>query len=292
MSPLGVQLTSVSLAFDDTPALEDVSLTWEAGRIHGLLGRNGAGKSTLLSLLAAGQRPDHGVVEVDGQDPWERAALTERICLVRESGDVIDDTDITDNLDILESLRPSFDREYAEALVEVFGLPVETNVEKLSRGQRSAFGATVGLATRAPLTILDEVHLGMDAPTRQRFYDELIADVAINPRTYVISSHLISELEPIIETVSILANGRLLLSSEADHLRTKGLTLTGPTRAVDQFVQGRQVIGSRDLGPTRQVTLFGDLDADAASRADAAGIDVGAVPLQDLFIHLTEESNR
>lgn len=292
MTLLDVRLDAVSLAFDDEPALSDVTLSWEPGRIHALLGRNGAGKSTLLSLIASAQRPDSGTIEVSGRQPWERAELTEQICLIRESGDVIDEANASDNLDYAESLRPSFDREYADALIEVFKVPLKPTVEKLSRGQKSALGASIGLASRAPLTLLDEVHLGMDAPTRQRFYDELIADFALNPRTYVISSHLISEIESFVETVSILSHGELIMRAEADDLRRKGVTLTGPSHTVDELVDGQLVIGSRDLGPTRQVTLFGDLEPAALSRARDAGVDIGAVPLQDLFIHLTEDSHQ
>lgn len=289
---MNVTLEDVNVRFTDTLALDTVSLSWPEGGIHGLLGRNGAGKSTLLSLIAAARRPTSGSVRVDGQDPWERGMLTERICLVREGGDLIDEEPIGDTLGMLETLRPTFDRAYADDLLESFGLRPKAKLNTLSRGQRSTVGAIVGLATRAPLTLLDEVHLGMDAPTRQRFYDELIADYAENPRTYVISSHLIAELEPIIETVTILRAGSLLLQAEADDVRTRGLTLTGPAATVTELAQGLPVIGSRDLGPTRQLTLFGELDATDLERARAAGVEIGAVPLQDLFIHLTEEDPR
>lgn len=289
---MNVTLDNVSVRFKDATALEDVSLRWSEGRIHGLLGRNGAGKSTLLSLIAAARRPSSGSVQVNGQNPWERGMLTERICLVREGGDLIDEESISDTLEMLATLRPTFDQEYADDLLDSFGLSAETKINHLSRGQRSTVGAIVGLATRAPLTLLDEVHLGMDAPTRQRFYDELIADYAENPRTYVISSHLIAELEPIIETVTILSRGSLLLQAEADDVRTQGLTLTGPTETVNTLIGDLPVIGTQDLGPTRRVTLFGELDPHALERARMAGVEIGAVPLQDLFIHLTEEAPR
>ncbi|MFK5582210.1 MULTISPECIES: ATP-binding cassette domain-containing protein [unclassified Serinicoccus] len=289
---MNVTLEDVSVRFTDTTALDAVSLSWSEGGIHGLLGRNGAGKSTLLSLIAAARRPTSGSVRVDGQDPWERGMLTERICLVREGGDLIDEEPIGDTLEMLETLRPTFDRAYADDLLDSFGLSADTKVNHLSRGQRSTVGAIVGLASRAPLTLLDEVHLGMDAPTRQHFYDELIADYVENPRTYVISSHLIAELEPIVETVTILSRGALLLQSGADDVRARGLTLTGPTATVDDLVGGLPVIGTQDLGPTRRVTLFGELDQHALEHARSVGVEVGRVPLQDLFIHLTEEDHR
>lgn len=293
MSGGTVRADSVGVVYDDpgSPALQDVTLTWEANRIHGLLGRNGAGKSTLLSLLAALRRPTSGAITLDGDAPWERGPVTERICLIRESGDVLDDETIADNLSLGESLRPTFDRAYGDALVEAFRLEQDKKISSLSRGQKSAFGVVMGLASRAPVTVFDEVHLGMDAPARQRFYDELLADFIENPRTFVLSSHLISEIENLLETVTVLRGGRLLLQAEADDVRTKGLTLTGPVARVEHLTRGARVIGSRDLGPTRQVTLFGGVDQQTLTEARAVGVEVGAIPLQDLFIHLTEEDS-
>lgn len=293
MSGYGITTTDLSVRYGKTTALEAVNLDLAPGRIHGLLGRNGTGKTTLLSVLASLRQPHTGSVVVDGQNPFERESLMENICLIRESGDVIGDAPATKMLDFVEMARPTFDREYADALAQSFGLDVSVKPAAMSRGQRSALGAVIGLASRAELTMFDEVHLGMDAPTRQKFYDELIADFAEHPRTIILSSHLISEIEPLVETVTILAGGTVLLSEEADDLRRRGVTLTGPTAAVDQSAAsqtalGHTVVGSRDLGPTRQLTLYGDLDQQALVDAERAGLQIGPVPLQDLFIHLTD----
>ena len=91
-----------------------------------------------------------------------------------------------------------------------------------------------------------------------------------------------------LETVTILHQGRLLMSEEADDLHSGGATLTGPAAAVDRHTAGQRVVGVRDLGPTRQATVFGDLDEQALALAQRDGLQVGAVPLQDLFIHLTD----
>lgn len=288
MTGYAVHAEQLSLNYDKTPALAGISLDLTQDRIHGLLGRNGAGKTTLMSVLASLRHATKGTVRINGQDPFENESVMENVCLIRESGDLLTDEKLTTNLTFLSGARPHFDRPYAESLMEAFRLPPKKKPQALSRGQASAFGAIVGLATRAPLTMFDEVHLGMDAPSRQRFYDELLKDFAEHPRTIVLSSHLISEIEHMLETVTILHEGRLLLTGEADELHSRGATLTGPASTVNQHLSGLQVVGTRNLGPTRQVTVFGDLDEGALSAAEQAGLQVGAVPLQDLFIHLTD----
>lgn len=288
MTGYRVHTESLGLNYGRTRALSDVTLSLDPDRIHGLLGRNGAGKTSLMSVLASLRRVSSGAVQVGDQDPFENQTVMENVCLIRESGDLLTDEKLKTNLDFLEGARPRFDRQYAESLIEAFRLDLRKKPQALSRGQASAFGAIAGLASRAPLTMFDEVHLGMDAPSRQRFYDELLRDFAEHPRTIVLSSHLISEIEHMLETVTILHEGRLLLSHEADDLHSGGATLTGPAAVVDRHTTGQRVVGVRDLGPTRQATVFGDLDEQALAAAQHDGLQVGAVPLQDLFIHLTD----
>ena len=287
MTGYRVSTTDLGVRLGDTRALDDVTLDLAPGRIHGLLGRNGAGKTTLLSVLASLRPPTSGTIAVDGADPFEDEHRMARVCLIRESGDVLPTDRVSHTLDWTQRARPTFDRDYAERLLDMFEIDVTKRAHQLSRGQSSAVGVALGLASRAPLTMLDEVHLGMDAYARQRFYDELIADFAAHPRTIILSSHLITEIETLVETVTILHKGRVLLSEEADDVRARGVTLTGPAAAVDRATAGQHVIGTRELGPTRQATLFGELDDAVLARAEGEGVTVGPVPLQDLVIHLT-----
>ncbi len=290
MNGYAVQTDDLSVRYGRKQALESVSLDLAPGRIHGLLGRNATGKSTVMSTLASLRAPHRGTVQIDGHDPFEDEQLMAGICLIRESDDVIDDEAASVTLDLVQRSRPTFDREYADRLLTTFRLDRETKPSSLSRGQQSALGAVIGLASRAPLTMFDEVHLGMDAPTRQLFYDELIADFAEHPRTIIIASHLINEIESFLETVTILAGKTILLSDESERLRARGITVTGPTAVVERFCEGHTSVGHRDLGPTREVTLFEELDPATVRAAQDAGLSVGPAPLQDLFIHLTKES--
>lgn len=288
----GVTLRGVTQRFGDTVALDGVDLEIRPGTITGLLGRNGSGKTTLGSLVAAFRRPTSGQVLVDGEDPWENERTAPGVCLVRESGDVLDEDRLRDNLDFFAGARPTFDRAFAAELMELFELDPRSKPSKLSRGKKSAFGITIGLASRAPLTVLDEVHLGLDAPSRYAFYDTLLADYLAHPRTIVLSSHLIEEIERLLEDVVVLDHGRVLLTQDADSLRAEGVSVTGPQDAVDAFVAGRTVLGTQRLGRTAQVTVRGVLtDADVA-RARATGLELGPVPLQDLFVHLTDPRRR
>jgi ABC-2 type transport system ATP-binding protein len=292
MSGFSVQAQGLSVRYGETTALDAVDLELAPGRIHGLLGRNGSGKTTLLSTMAALRRPSAGTLLVDGEDPLENERVMGGVCLVRESGDVMATEKIADNFDLLAALRPSWDGDYAEALLEQFELTPDDRPNALSHGQRSALGAVIGLATRAPLTVFDETYLGMDAPSRYRFYDELIADYAEHPRTVVVSTHLISEVERLFESVLVLHRGRVLLREDIDELRSKGVTVTAAQGLLDGLTLGLPVLAERELGHVRQLSLFGELDPDLRGRLTEAGAQIDRLTVQDLFVELTEGAAR
>lgn len=283
-----VEATDLTVRYGSTIALDRVSLRFEPGVIYGLLGRNGTGKTSLLSTVAAFRRADGGTLRVDGEDPYENARVMAGMCLIREGGDFADEK-VKNLLTYASRVRPHWDAAFAATLLDLFELAPGKKPSQLSRGKRSALGVVVGLASRAPLTMFDEAYLGLDAPSRYAFYDALLADYAEHPRTIVVSSHLIEEVERLFERVIVLDHGRVLLDEDAETMRARGVTVTGPAAEVESFVAPLTVVGRKALGGTLQATVYGDLPSDAAARARAAGLELGAVPLQDLFVHLTSE---
>ena len=286
---LDIEVTDLRLRYGRTSALEGLSFRLAGGKIYGLIGRNGSGKTSLLSVLGSFRRQTAGTVRIGGREPFENESITRQVCLIRESGDILDDHRCGAVLDLARRLRPNWDQGYAETLLRRFQLPTRKYPKKLSRGQRSALGCVLGLASRAPLTIFDESYLGMDAPSRYAFYEELLSDYADHPRTIILSTHLIEEFGSLFEEVVMIDRGRLVLHEETDVLRSRGTAVTGPAEAVDRFVTGRDVLNRRQLGGTRSATIYGPLDQAERRRAATDGLHLEPVPLQDLFVHLTAD---
>ncbi len=268
------------------PALDGVSFTWRAGAVHALLGRNGSGKSSLMAVVAAFRRASSGSVLVDGVDPWEDARVMAGTCLVREGGDLLGGDRAGDALRSAAALRPTWSADLAARLVDRFELPLRQRVDRLSRGQRSALAATLGLASRAPLTMMDEVTLGMDAPSRYAFYEELLADYAEHPRTIVVSTHLVEEVERLVEHVTVLHHGGVVVHAEADAARAGVLLVSGAADDVAAFTAGRRVLAERRAGRTVEAVLA-DADGRLRPAAERAGLEVGTPSLQDALVHLT-----
>ncbi|WP_328767780.1 ABC transporter ATP-binding protein [Devosia sediminis] len=242
--------------------------------------------------MAGLRRPDGGEVLVDGAPVFDNEAATSQICLIRESGDMVDSTETVGYaLEFAADMRPYWSEAVAGNMLEKFRLDRKKRVSALSRGQRSALASTLGLAAQAPLTIFDEAYLGMDAPTRYAFYDALLADYMDNPRLIVLSTHLIEEVARLFSDIIIIDAGRLVLREDAETLQGRGATLVGPRDAVDRATAGLRVLSTRDLGPTRSVAVYGEL-ADVGQRARAENLEMGTMPIQDIFVHLTSEGDQ
>ncbi|MPZ86113.1 MAG: hypothetical protein GEV28_39385 [Actinophytocola sp.] len=170
-------------------------------------------------------------------------------------------------------LRESWDSGYATELAELFSLPLTKSVGSLSHGRQCALGITIGRASRTQVTMFDESYLGLDAPSRYKFYDALLAEAMAHPRTMIISTHLIEEVSALFEEVLILDEGRLVLHEQAETLRAAGSAVTGDVETVDRFVTGMRVLGVKTLGRTKSAMVHGELDGErqAQARARAAG---------------------
>ncbi|MCU7723644.1 ABC transporter ATP-binding protein [Actinoplanes sp. KI2] len=282
-----IELRDVSVRYGSTVAVDGIDLDLPTGKIYGLLGRNGSGKTSLLSVLASFRRPSSGTVRVDGRDAFENPAVMRQTCFIRDTLDTNDSDKVRSLMCFASWMRPNWDADYAAKLLDLFEINPRKRASSLSRGQKSAVGVVLGLASRAPLTILDETYLGMDAVARAAFYRELLEDYLAHPRTVILSTHLIEEVADLFERVIIIDRGRLLLHQETDELRGRGVTVTGPAAAVDEFVTGRTVFGEQSLGGVRAVTLDWRPSFADRQRGESAGLTFGPVGIQDLFIHLT-----
>ncbi|WP_033542936.1 ATP-binding cassette domain-containing protein [Planococcus sp. CAU13] len=286
-----IKLQDVSLTFKKFEALKNLTLTFEAGKIHGLIGRNGAGKTSLLSLIAAFREPSAGNINIDGKEVFENSEIMQKVMFVYDKNYDNEYDTIPSVLEITESFRANFNKEYADYLIKRFKLPIDKPVYKLSKGMKSAMNVVIGLASRAEITIFDEAYLGMDAPAREIFYQEILADQAKHPRTFILSTHLVSEMDYLFDNVVIIDQGKLLLNEDYETVISRGASITGAADQVDAFAADLKILNEQKLGGTKKVMVYGALEEDRLSDALQSGIEIGPVSLQDLFIHLTEEEH-
>jgi ABC-2 type transport system ATP-binding protein len=290
MTPV-VEVADLVKRYRDTTALDEISFTLEENKLYGLLGRNGAGKTTLMSILTAQNFPTSGSVRVLGQHPYENASVLSRMCFIRESQKYPDDFRPAHAFTSAAMFFPHWDQQLCDQLVSEFDLPLGRRIKKLSRGQLSAVGVIIGLASRAEITFFDEPYLGLDAVARQIFYDRLLAEYSEFPRTIVLSSHLIDEVANLLEHVIVLDHGRIVIDADTDDIRGTACTVIGPRSVVDEFVTGRSVIHREGAGSFTSVTIDGTLGDRERREAAELGLDIAPVSLQQLVVRRTASSS-
>ena len=288
---MNVKADKIQLKYGGNFALKDISFELSGEKIYGLLGRNGVGKTSLLSILASFREPSSGTITIDGEIPFENAKVMQQVAFLYNKDYKEESDNVIDMLEDIQRYRPNFDKNYAEYLVDRFKLDRKKPIKQFSKGMQSSLNVIMGLASRAPVTIFDEVYLGMDAPSRDIFYRELLEDQGKHPRIIILSTHLVSEMDYLFDEVMILNQGTILLHEEIDTLLAKGATITGNADLVNDFTNSKKQINIQELGTTKSVTIYGELRDDEREAALESGLDLAPVSLHELFIHLTEEEN-
>src|SRR5690625_4304877 len=173
---MNIKMKNISHIYGKTTALKNVSITLDEPKIYGLLGRNGAGKTSLLSIIGSFREATSGTITINGEYPFENKKVMQDVNLLYDKNYKDESSNVNDFLASAKLYRPNFDEKYAHELIERFKLPMDQPIKKFSKGMQSALNVTIGLATRCPITIFDEVYLGMDAPSRDLFYKELLKE--------------------------------------------------------------------------------------------------------------------
>lgn len=270
----------LTMRFGNNTALDGVDVCFGDNKIYGLLGRNGAGKSTLLSVVTNRLLPTAGEVFIDGEPARENDRVLGRVYYMGEKTLLPDTATVAQLFRWTGDFYPGFDGEYAGQLADTFGLPEKKKLKNLSTGYLTIAKLIAALASNAPYTLFDEPVLGLDANHREVFYRQLIESYSWQPRTILISTHLIEEVADIIEQVVIIKAGKILLDRPAEEVKRMGYTVSGRAEAVDAYCTGRDVLSVDTLGGLKTACILGKAE-------EAPGLDVSGLDMQKLFIRLT-----
>jgi len=280
-----IEAHALSKRYGETVALDNVSLTLEDDKIYGLLGRNGAGKTTLLNLITAKTYPTHGKILIDGESVWENDNALRKVFYMAEQNLYPGSLRVQDAFRWTFRFYPAFDTSYAEELARRFELNTRKRVKELSTGYASIFKAILTLASGAEVLLFDEPVLGLDANHREMLYKEILANFIENPKTVVLSTHLIDEISDILEEVIIIKQGKVVLKQPVEDLLQSAHTISGEASNVDLYTQGKNCISEERLHNFKSVIVFGDgVDGNLAKSLD---LEIGKTELQKLFIGLT-----
>jgi len=202
------------------PLFANLNLQLPPGTLCGLLGSNGAGKSTLLKLMAGLSFPQQGRLSVLGHEPAQRAPefLADVFLLPEEFQ--LPAIQAVEFEHRVGPLYPRFDGALFNRLLEELQVPRPQKLNTLSQGQKKKFLLAFGLATQARLMILDEPTNGLDIPSKSQFR-RLLIDQFQPERSFLISTHQVHDLQGLIDSVMVLAQGQILLHATVEALESR-----------------------------------------------------------------------
>ena len=201
-------------SYKDTPAIDGLDLEIEKGKVVGLLGPNGSGKSTLLKLIVGLLKKDDGEILIAGDTPSHKT----KISYLPDSYYLFDNIKVSEAVDMYEDFYKDFDRQKCESLIQLLKIPTDKSTKDLSKGLRERLLISLTLARNAEIYILDEPVDGVDSVAMQAVINIIIDNMG-KGKTFIITTHQISDLENLFEDVVFLNKGKVLIHKDANEIR-------------------------------------------------------------------------
>ncbi|MBB5173301.1 ATP-binding cassette domain-containing protein [Texcoconibacillus texcoconensis] len=273
-----------------TQALTGLSVNIKENAITGVIGRNGAGKTTFLKTVAGFLRPTQGTVKVFAENPFHHIKVAENTVFIDGTMMFPPTLTLKDILQEAGRFYKNWDVQLAEKLFSYFALPCDKYHHQLSKGMKSTFHMIIGICARSPLTIFDEPTEGMDSAVRKDFYRTLLKDYLAHPRTILLSSHHLNEIEDLLEEIFIIHQGENRLHLPVDEVKNYAIGLTGEKKVIERICKNREVLYKREISHQYiYVVVKNDLSNGERVQVEGDGVKISAVSTEDVFIYLTQQ---
>lgn len=212
-----VEIHNLTKSYDKRKeALHDLTLTLPRGRIVGLLGPNGSGKTTLIKLLNGLLVPDGGEILIDGEKPGPSTKA--KVSYLPERTYLKNGATIRELLSYFQDFYEDFRTERAKEMLAALRIEENARIRALSKGTREKVQLILVMSRDASLYILDEPIAGVDPAARDYILRTIITNYNENA-TVLISTHLITDIENILDEVVFMKEGRLLLQTSVEEIR-------------------------------------------------------------------------
>ena len=282
-----IEVKNVVKEFDGFRALDGMTMTVPKGSVYGLVGPNGAGKSTIIRHLTGIYRQDSGEILVEGVPVFETPEVKSRIAYIPDDIFYFSNASIREMADFYRSVYPHFDEERFKKLGEVFKLDPKRQMRRLSKGMQKQAAFWVAVSLRPEILILDEPVDGLDPVMRRQIWSIIMADVAENGTTVLVSSHNLRELEDVCDHVGIMNNGRIMLERSLADLQENIVKIQLALPDGGTLPEGLDILHRSSTGRLQSLIMHGSAAKLTEKLAEAKPLFIDVVPLtlEEIFIY-------
>lgn len=265
--------------------IKDISFRVKKGSIHGLIGHNGSGKTTIIKCLTGIYQPDQGEVLVEGFPVYDNPKVKDRIGYVADSNQMFSHYRIKELVKFYDRMFPGFQEEDFRALNRIFEVNPQKRIRQLSKGQQMRVSFMLNMARNPEVLIMDEPTSGLDAMAKKDLLDLLVTSVENRDMTVLISSHHLSELEKICDSVTMIAKGEVQADNEIEEVTNliAKYQVVFPQGAPSDLYQREDILDISNVGSVYTVILSG-----SSAEFEAAMREKGAVVVESMAVGLEE----
>ncbi len=282
-----IEVRNVIKEFDGFRALDDLSMTVPTGSVYGLVGPNGAGKSTIIRHLTGIYRQDAGTITIDGAPVFENPEVKSRIAYIPDDIFYYANASIREMMDFYRSIYPHFDAERFKKLSDVFGLDPKRQMRRLSKGMQKQAAFWIAVSLRPEILILDEPVDGLDPVMRRQIWSIIMADVAENGTTVLVSSHNLRELEDVCDSVGIMNKGKIMIERSLNELQENIVKIQLALPDGETLPEGLDILHKSNTGRLQSLIMHGTQEELTEKLQSAHPLFIDAVPLtlEEIFIY-------
>lgn len=286
---LAIEIKDLNNSFGKKIICNNMNINFEYGKIYGLLGRNGTGKSTLINLIGNQLVCKDGEIKIFGKTVKEDISVLEDICIVREKEFFLKDYKVKSIFNMHSKFYKNYDYNLQNKLCRLFEINEKLPYKSLSRGQKTLLSNIIGICSNCSITIFDEPTVGLDAVNRNYFYDALIESYSENQRTIIIATHLIEEVENLLEDVVIIKDGDVKITDSLEDIRKKAYYISGNKENLNSIFELENQTPIKHFGDNYTYWYYGDLNQNIKDKMDKLNIYYENISLNELFLSMNRK---
>ncbi len=280
-----IEVRGMSKTADNLLVLNDIDLVFQEKKIYGLLGQNDSGKTTLMRLIARLRFPTEGYIEIDEMDIEDNPAVLKNIYFQTHDDIYPRKAKLKQIVKWMGQFYPNFQTDDCLALLEKYHLNENDIFRTLPIKKKTLFRTCLALSNDVDYLLLDEPAFTLDAYHRHALYQDLLKSYDRYPKTIILSTHAIDEIEEVIDRVVILEDGQVLIDDNVKDLVSKAYSVKGDERDVREFLQHKVILGQE----YRQGVIKAYVQLEENELEHGSQLELKQLNLQELFIQLTKD---
>ena len=287
-----IEVNNLVKRYGNHTAVDHLSFKIEKGKIYGFLGPNGAGKSTLLRILAGIYKQDKGSVTIDGNTIYDNVEVKQKVFYVSDDVEQFANMTPEDVRKMYEIFYPTFSNEKFSRLMKAIDLPQNKRMSTFSKGMKRQAAVVCGLAASTDILLLDEAFDGLDPTMRISVRKMLFDAMTENESTVVISSHNLTEIEELCDSVGLVHKGKVIFDRELDSVKGsihKVQVAFDNAKTATDFAE-LEILSENTIGSVQNFIVNGDSDeiCRVMREKGAKFCDVIPLTLNEIFIYEME----